>query len=182
MPLADRATNVLAVLEAAGVGERPVVFVVHSLGGLLVKQILRNGRDFQNKDWAQIASNTKGIVFIATPHSGSDLANYIKHIGTLMRATVTVDELKAHDPSLRNLNLWFRNNCQSMAIEVEVLYETQPTHNIIVVDPTSSDPGIAGVIPIPIDADHISICKPDSKAHPVFARVSLFVRKLMRQL
>jgi len=182
MPLTDRATNVLAMLEAAGVGERPVIFVVHSLGGLLVKQILRNGRDFQNKAWAQITSNTIGIVFLATPHSGSDLANYIKHLGTLLRATVTVDELKAHDPSLRNLNLWFRNNCQSMKIQVEVLYEKQPTHGFVVVDPTSSDPGIVGVIPIPIDADHISICKPDSKSHPVYARVRLFVSKLLAQL
>jgi|GEM_PF-3583770 len=182
MPLSDRAINVLAMLEAAGIGERPVIFVVHSLGGLLVKQLLRHGRDFGNKNWATITSNTKGIVFIATPHSGSDLANYIKHLGSLLQATVTVDELKAHAPSLRDLSLWFRNNCQSMAIDVEVLYEKEPTHGVIVVDPTSSDPGIVGVIPIPIDADHISICKPDSKAHPVFARVRLFVNKWVSRL
>jgi hypothetical protein len=93
--------------------------------------------------------------------------------------TVTVDELKAHNPSLRELNLWFRNNCQPMGIAVEVLYETQPTSGVTVVDPTSADPGIAGLIPIPIDADHITICKPDSQSHRVYARVNLFIRRLI---
>lgn len=181
MPLTDRATNVLSLLETVGIGKRPVIFVVHSLGGLVVKQALRHACDLGNPDWKSIAQNTRGIVFLATPHSGSDLANYLKYLGTLLRTTVTVEELKAHDGSLRQLNLWFRNNCAGMGIRVEVLFETQTTCGVTVVDPTSSDPGIAGVIPIPIDADHISICKPDSKSHPVFARVRLFVRKILGQ-
>jgi hypothetical protein len=37
MPLTDRATNVLSLLETVGIGERSVIFVVHSLGGLVVK-------------------------------------------------------------------------------------------------------------------------------------------------
>jgi len=179
MPLTDRATNVLSLLETVGIGERPVIFVTHSLGGLVVKQALRHACDFGNPDWAPIAQNTKGIAFLATPHSGSDLANYLKYLGTLLKATVTVDELKAHDASLRQLNLWFRNNCAGMGIRVDVLFETQSTCGVTVVDPTSSDPGIAGVIPIPVDADHISICKPTSKSHPVFARVRLFIAKII---
>ena len=64
-------------------------------------------------------------------------------------------------------------------IRVEVLFETQSTCGVTVVDPTSSDPGMAGVIPIPVDADHISICKPASKAHLVFARTKLFIEKVL---
>jgi pimeloyl-ACP methyl ester carboxylesterase len=179
MPLTDRATNVLSLLETVGIGQRPVVFITHSLGGLVVKQSLRHARDLGNPDWKCIAQNARGIVFLATPHSGSDLANYLKYLGKLLRTTVTVEELEAHDGALRQLNLWFRNNCAGMGIRVEVLFETQTTSGVTVVNPTSSDPGIAGVIPIPVDADHISICKPDSRSHPVFARVKLFVRRII---
>ena len=40
MPLWDRAKSVLLQLEVAGIGDRPLVFVTHSMGGLLIKQLL----------------------------------------------------------------------------------------------------------------------------------------------
>jgi HEAT repeat protein len=186
MPLTDRATTVLAMLETVGIGERPVIFVAHCLGGLIVKQALRHSSDFGNDDWKRIATNTKGIVFIATPHTGPetphtdpDLGEYLNYVGTVLRTTVTVSQLRTHEAALRELNFWFRNNCARTGIRVEVLFETQPTFGVTVVHATSADPGIAGVIPIPVDADHISICKPDSETHPVFARTKLFIEKVL---
>lgn len=106
MPLADRATNILDWLELDGIGCRPVMFICHSLGGLLVKQVLRHAGDFGNPAWKAVATQTKAVVFLSTPHSGADLASWVQYIGGLLRATVSVEELEAHHPRLRELNLW----------------------------------------------------------------------------
>ena len=179
MPLVDRATNVLARLEAAGIGHRPLIFIVHSLGGLVVKQLLNHAASYRKSEWEEIALNTKAIMFLATPHSGSDVSTYIQYIGKIYRASVTVKELESHHPALRNLNLWFRNNCEKLGIRIEVLFEKQPTYGSLVVNETSADPGIAGVIPIPVDADHRTICKPSGKSDLVFRRACLLVTKVL---
>ncbi|HRE18891.1 MAG TPA: hypothetical protein PLW86_17780, partial [Rhodocyclaceae bacterium] len=81
MPLADRATNILDWLELDGIGCRPVMFICHSLGGLLVKQVLRHAGDFGNPAWKAVATQTKAVVFLSTPHSGADLASWVQYIG-----------------------------------------------------------------------------------------------------
>lgn len=179
MPLVDRATNTLAVLEASGIGTRPLIFMVHSLGGLVVKQCLRHANDFGNSDWEQISANTKGVLFLATPHAGSDMSTYLSYLGTLLRTNVTVDELKAHSPALRDLNLWFRQHCNQSEMRIDVLFETLTTKGVKVVDETSADPGVSGVVPMAIDANHIEICKPTSKTHLVFSRARLLLQKIL---
>ncbi len=181
MPLADRATNVLALLETEGLGERPIVFVTHSMGGLLTKQLLRHARDFGDPNWVKVAGQTRGIVFLSTPHSGSDIAGWVKHIGLVLRSTVSVDELRAHDPRLRELNTWFRNNVQLMQIRAEVYCEKLPTRGFVVVNETSADPGIAGVVAVPLDDDHISICKPTSRNTLVYKRTLRFIQQCLVQ-
>jgi hypothetical protein len=180
MPLADRATNALALLETEGLGEWPIVFVTHSMGGLLTKQLLRHGRDYGNPYWRRIADSTRGVVFLSTPHSGSDIANWVKHLSLVLRNTVSVQELQANDPRLRELNLWFRNNLQEMGIRVEVYCEKVPTHGFVVVNETSADPGIVGVIPVPLDEDHASICKPTSRDSLLYKRTRRFIRQCLQ--
>jgi protein SERAC1 len=49
MPLFDRASNLQAYLEVNNIGNYPIVFIVHSMGGLLIKKMLRNAQTFQKK-------------------------------------------------------------------------------------------------------------------------------------
>lgn len=175
MPLADRATNILDLLDGYEIGNRPIIFITHSMGGLLVKQMLRSARDFGK--WSAISSQTKGIVFLSTPHSGSDMASWIKHIGGILQTTVSVEELEAHHSRLRELNLLYRNDEQFSQIPMLVYCETLPTRRILVVNQTSADPGIKGVIPVPMDFDHISICKVGDKTSQIYRQVKRFMQQ-----
>ncbi len=175
MPLVDRATHVLAMLQTQVLGRRPIVFICHSLGGLLVKQMLRHAGDFGDPAWEAIRAQTRGIIFLSTPHSGANIASWLKYIGTLLRTTVSVEELEAHHPRLRELNTWYRNNATSQGIKTLVFCEKQKVAGLLVVDETTADPGIAGVNPIPMDDDHISICKPASKETLLYLRTKQFI-------
>ncbi len=174
MPLMDRATHTLDIFELDGLGARPIVFVCHSLGGLLVKQVLRNAKDSTDQNIKAIAEQTKVIVFLSTPHSGADIANWAKHIGIILRSTVSVEELAAHHPRLRELNDWYRNHFGEH-VKTFVYCEKLKTKGVLVVNETSANPGIAGVQPVPLDEDHVSICKPTDRDSQVFRRVKRLI-------
>jgi protein SERAC1 len=174
MPLFDRASNLQAYLEVSDIGKYPIIFIAHSMGGLLVKEMLRNAQTFQKK---AVIQQTKGIVFISTPHTGSHLANLIDKIGILARTTVSVNELKLHIPQLRQLNEWYRQNVDSLEITTKVYYETKPTQGFLVVDPDSANPGIKDVQPTATDDDHLSITKPKSTDNLVYKGVSQFIKQ-----
>ncbi|MDJ0531359.1 MAG: hypothetical protein QNJ70_02485 [Xenococcaceae cyanobacterium MO_207.B15] len=178
MPLSARALNVIATISAREVGQKPLIFIVHSLGGLLVKQMLRHALTI-TKEYEHIARNTVGITFLATPHTGSDLAIYSRYLGALFRRSVAVEELERHAPALRELNQWFRNNIEELGIYLLVFYETQKTSGLMIVDPSSADPGINGVTPIPVDANHIDICKPRDTEELVYLKIRGFILKIL---
>jgi len=177
MPLVDRATNTLAVLDSHAIGDRPLIFITHSLGGLLVKQMLRHAWDYGNPEWKIIVEQTKGVVFLSTPHSGSNMANWVKYIGGILQASVSVDELEAHHSRLRELNEVYRNHEWLSQIPIQVYCEKQKTSGFLVVDETSANPGIRSVTPIPMDDDHHSICRPLSRDSLLYPRVREFIKR-----
>jgi predicted alpha/beta hydrolase family esterase/tetratricopeptide (TPR) repeat protein len=172
MPLFDQASNLLEWLETKGLSERPIIFVTHSLGGLLVKKMLNTAQTFKKQ---KLIEQIKGIVFLATPHTGSHLANLINNIGALARTTISVEELKAHSPQLRELNEWYRENVRSFGIATKVYYETVSVHGVPVVDEDSANPGIEGVKPIAVPENHITIAKPSSRNDLVYIGVERFI-------
>jgi hypothetical protein len=161
MPLADRALNILALLDNRSIGQKPICFICHSMGGLLVKELLRHAGTVTTR-YKYISDNTKGIAFFATPHTGSDLAVIASYMTFFLGPTVAVDQLVANNVTLRDLNLWFRNNFDSIGVKTSIFFETQATRGIRVVNAASSDPGLPKISPIPIDANHLSIIRPRS--------------------
>ncbi|MDE5089948.1 MAG: hypothetical protein O4805_23615, partial [Trichodesmium sp. St16_bin2-tuft] len=154
----DQASNLLESLKVKNIGDRPLIFVTHSLGGLIVKEAIRRAQNFPQ--YQDILQHIKGIVFLSTPHTGTHLTNLIENIGFLTKPTVNIEELREHSPQLRVLNEWYRQNVEKLGIKTDVFYETKPLNGILVVNEDSSNPGIRYVKPIAIPEDHISIAKP----------------------
>ncbi|KAH0533863.1 hypothetical protein FGG08_007514 [Glutinoglossum americanum] len=55
---------------------RPVIFLGHSLGGLVIKQALIKSAEYnshgRHPTLGEIYASTKGVIFLGTPHRGSD--------------------------------------------------------------------------------------------------------------
>jgi hypothetical protein len=174
-PLPDRAKDILNFLYLRKFGNRPILFVAHSLGGLLVKQVLRTANTMNDTRWRSVSSQVKGILFLATPHSGAFLAAVLEVFRVAYRTRYTINDLQPHEPHLRELNLWFRQSYSSLKLHCHVLCETKKTFVAMVVDATTADPGITGISVDPVDKDHITICKPVDKGDTVFLHLKAFV-------
>ncbi|MRV75713.1 alpha/beta fold hydrolase [Duganella sp. FT92W] len=180
MAIQDRATNILELLMAK---EQPmeaeIVLVGHSMGGLIIKQMLRTADSLSSirSDAAKFCDLVRHVVFIATPHAGSGQASLMNTLRVLTRPSAATEGLVRNSPALRDLNLWYREWVANKSITHLILVETKSTGYIgTIVKEDSSDPGLQ-TRPIPIDADHSSISKPATKQSDVY----IHIRKLLSQ-
>jgi len=185
MALPDRAANLIPTMLYYGIGSRSTIFVCHSLGGLVVKQILRHSSEMAVPEWQVIAGSTLGVTFLATPHAGSNLATFIKVV-KLSRSTKTVLALTAHCPHLKELADWYRQNATRLGIETAAYAESRKVRRGVrtftIVTPTSANPGIEGCITTSIDADHIDICKPVSRETDTYRGIETFIRRQLTRV
>lgn len=180
MHLTDRATNVLARLTVEpGLANDALILIGHSLGGLLIKQILRTAESEAQNDEkaASFLRRVEKIVFLATPHAGSDFATCGDRLRILVRPSAATACLVRNDPNLRDLNLWYRSWANRQNIANLVLAETKSMRILgMIVKPDSSDPGLAGPRPRPMDYDHEWICKPLNTTSDIYVALLSFIR------
>jgi hypothetical protein len=174
MALPRRGNQVLDRMVQRGLGRRPILFVCHSLGGLLAKQILRASALSRDEKTETIFGRTCAVLFLATPHAGSELATRIDAFRALFGTTVTLEELRAHDAHLEELFNWYRKHSHPQ-VRTATYYENLPTRGFVIVTSTSAHPGV-GDDPIALDSDHISISKPPKRESQVCEAVRLILR------
>jgi hypothetical protein len=168
MPLPNRAVNALERLAQAGIGQRPVCFIAHSLGGLLVKSILRRADAARDTpQWRKLIEHCRGVLFLATPHQGSVLADLV-NVFRIILPTVNTDDLRDNDANLMELYYWYRDHAAGHNIRTLSYFEAKPCQaGVLVVTPSSADPGVSGPLarpPIPLDRDHLQISKPRDRS------------------
>jgi hypothetical protein len=183
MSLPRRAENALDRLVGAGIGQRPLCFITHSLGGLLVKSILRRSADSQlAPERLQVVEQCRGVLFLATPHQGSRLADLAGAIKVYLPSVSTLD-LKDNDDHLMDLYEWYRSYAPSHHILTRSYYENKETKGVVIVVPRSSaDPGVAGEIargPTPLDRDHLEISKPRNRDDQAYIGSTQLIRLIL---
>lgn len=177
MPLPDRAAGILSILEAEKelrTGE--LYFVCHSKGGLLVEYILRKAdeKSYRSEISAGIVKRTRKVVYMGTPHRGSVIADWISRLPIASAATVA---MRTDDPHLRSLNQSSREIFVQQQIQCLTFTETKKTKFFLrVVTQDSGDPGYLGDV-IPVDEDHISICKPRNRDAHVYRTLIDFLER-----
>ncbi|MEY3825619.1 MAG: hypothetical protein RLZZ148_431 [Cyanobacteriota bacterium] len=178
----DIARNLLGYLRARQLEQKPLWFVSHSLGGLVVKQMLRVAKDGD----LPILEQVKGVVFLATPHLGSDLAklgNILSIISlNLLKITPSAKELESHNAGLRDLDEWYRGNTQECGIKTFPFYEMNKTWGVKIVDADSANPRVyKQEFCTPVESDHIEIARCKTRHDLVYTSVKQFIEKYSRE-
>ncbi|WP_077338806.1 esterase/lipase family protein [Pseudocolwellia agarivorans] len=192
MGIPDLAVNIFEhILKVPELAEGEIIFVCHSLGGLITKQILRIANDQTNRvEVQQLLGRVSGVAYLGTPHLGADIAKHGHNIVakgllrclTFQQPSIVAASLSRNAPNLRELNTWYRDWCQHKEIRHLVLTETEKMYGIVtVVKPDSADPGIAGVRAIPISVSHENICKPNDKNDEIYTHIKGFISQKKRE-
>jgi pimeloyl-ACP methyl ester carboxylesterase len=126
MPLPEQAKSFIECLKQQKLHEENLIFVGHSLGGLLIKQMLRAASS--QEECQEIARQTRGVEFLATPHTGSSAARVCNIFKPAAALTETMQELQPNAPFILDLGDWYREHEKESAGDLATLAfnETQP--------------------------------------------------------
>ncbi|PKX92170.1 LipA and NB-ARC domain protein [Aspergillus novofumigatus IBT 16806] len=167
--------------------DRPIIFVCHSLGGLVVKRALIYCRSVSNEKIEHLRSifvSTYGILFLGTPHNGSDVAKWGVLLQNICSAVLPkkfmesspqlIKALRTNNETLQNINSLFADIMGRF--HLYFFHETRSTDvkgtRELIVDESSAAPYFEGVERMGIEADHSHMCKFADEDAPGFEAVA----------
>ncbi|KAL2785293.1 hypothetical protein BJX66DRAFT_61738 [Aspergillus keveii] len=168
------------------VGEHPIIFVVHSMGGLVVKKAYIIGKT--DRDYSPLMSQTYGIVFLGTPHRGSNMAsilNTILRTSILASAKVFVGELEKGSTALDDINEQFRHLCgdlQLISFHETLKTVLAPGVKTMVVEKESAVLGYPTETSAPLIADHHGLTKFPGRQDRNYRDVKNVLRRLVNKV
>lgn len=138
--LIDHAQNLMSELtverERTDSLSRHIIFVAHSLGGLLCKEAIRRSRNHPDAHLRNIFECVKGIIFMGTPHEGSWTTKWgnvlAKDVGLRKFPNKSLLAILATENSqLESIQIDFRSMIRELrgadrTIEIMCYYEQDP--------------------------------------------------------
>ncbi|KAK5658168.1 hypothetical protein OQA88_2141 [Cercophora sp. LCS_1] len=179
--LAKSLLSYLSIKRRTANATRPILFIAHCLGGLIVKQALHTAH--YERDYKRIAEETKGVFFFGTPHLNSrqdkwdrivESYSIINPPSRFRRRSKLVKILQRDSDAMVDLMNKFRHlmvkGNRGLSVTGEALdlryvivnfYETEVMKGAggLIVDKTAAQLFVAGEIVKAAHADHVSMCR-----------------------
>ena len=132
----------LIKLSEAGLGNKPVIFVVN----LLPRRCLQPPGNLKMKQLRNFLKTQKVLFFTLAPNEGSQIASLNVLIKYFFFPSVEFLELEMKYPAFLSLNQSFKQIVSKFRTKVFSFGETPPTRNLrgdlTIVPPESSNPGV----------------------------------------
>ncbi|SLM40835.1 Ankyrin repeat-containing domain [Lasallia pustulata] len=168
--------------------ETPIIFLVHSLGGIIVKDALNESSQTEGTRLKEIAPATYAVCFLGTPHRGSSsasigkLAYQIKVVATKRPNLKLLQALEKNSETLDRVGDSFRQTLLKQKIYIYSFREEKETRKClwfssIVVNADSAKIGDATEEVGSIPANHSDISKFATASDIGFKRVSSQLRR-----
>jgi hypothetical protein len=133
-------------IDKANESRRPIVFICHSLGGIVVKKaLILAHEDDSDSQFKAILSNTRAVAFIAVPHRGSAIASFADVLANALKGasigtstnTALISSLKKDSAKLADISRQFVPRGKDL--KIYTFYETRKLRGVCVCgpDPTS---------------------------------------------
>ncbi|KAI2618459.1 hypothetical protein GGR54DRAFT_156526 [Hypoxylon sp. NC1633] len=183
--LIDHATNLLSDLTTdralCNASSRPLIFVAHSLGGLVCKEAILLSRNHPESHLCDVFDCVIGVIFMGTPHQGSWMAHWAtvptNALGFVKSTNKTLlDALKTDNQILQSTQSRFLSMVRGLReggkhFQVTCFFEELqlPVFGRVVV--TRESATFESYMPLSIHADHSNMVKFNSADDNGFKRL-----------
>ncbi|KAJ4265302.1 hypothetical protein NW762_004587 [Fusarium torreyae] len=144
---------------------RPIIFICHSLGGIVFKQALVRARERDR--FTDLLKHIQGVAFFGTPHAGTSFADFGKVLASISKVstlgvntnTNVVNDLRKNSKALYNITQSFVD--RSKALRILTFYETEKMDYLSfeAVSRISAVLNLPNETVVPLDVNHVTMCK-----------------------
>ncbi|KAI9697405.1 MAG: hypothetical protein M1836_004683 [Candelina mexicana] len=182
--ISQHAQTMLIDVEHEVRNGKPIIFVAHSLGGIIVKDVLRRSKTSLIEKYRSVHGQTRCIAFLGTPHQGAAIAGW----GEIVRNVAAVSlidsnkhilgSLEPDSEILDNIQSEFMSMLHTDGFKVHSFQEAQGVsgvkgvHGKVVNDFSSKLGNPAYEVVESIDANHMRMARFTGPQDSGYRRVS----------
>ncbi|KAF7502214.1 hypothetical protein GJ744_006436 [Endocarpon pusillum] len=185
--VADMLLNRLkGMRQSAAEKSRPLIYIAHSLGGIVVKQAIIRAHE-RSLVYGDLLRHIRGIVFMGVPHRGADLAYWAAFAANIVQVVQLgfgtnanfVEALKRNSQPFAKISRQFVE--RQLKLSIRTFYETQRLGNQVIVDKDSAILNLANEVAVGLPANHRTICKFERADSQKYITVWQAIRELCQQ-